>query len=43
MTVNYTPNGQFSVFKDGMPTQINISMGFRELMLLSKETVAGGF
>lgn len=43
MTVNYTPNGNFSVFSDGMPTQINISLGFRELMLLSKETVAGGF
>lgn len=43
LTVNYTPNGNFSVFPDGMPTQINITMGFRELMLLSKETVAGGF
>jgi hypothetical protein len=43
MTVNYTPNGNFNVFKDGMPTQINITLGFRELMLLSKETIAGGF
>ena len=43
MTVNYTPNGNFSVFNDGMPTQINMTLGFRELMLLSKETVAGGF
>lgn len=43
MSINYTPNGNFSVFRDGMPTQINISMSFRELMLLSKETVAGGF
>lgn len=43
MSVNYTPNGNFAVFDDGMPTQINISLGFRELMLLSKETVAGGF
>ncbi len=43
MTVNYTPNGNFNVFNDGMPTQINMSLGFRELMLLSKETMAGGF
>lgn len=43
MTVNYTPNGNFNVFNDGMPTQINISLGFRELMLLSKESMAGGF
>ena len=43
MNVNYTPNGNFSVFSDGMPTQINITLGFRELMLLSKETVVGGY
>ena len=42
MNVNYTPNGAFSVFPNGMPTQINVSLGFKELQLLSKETVEGG-
>jgi len=39
MSVNYTPNGNFSVFANGMPTQINISLDFRELQLASKETI----
>lgn len=39
MSVNYTPNGNFSVFPNGMPTQINISLDFRELQLASKETI----
>lgn len=42
MTVNYTPNGSFSTFPNGMPTQINMSLSFKELQLLSKETVLGG-
>jgi hypothetical protein len=39
MNVNYTPNGVFSTFPNGMPTQINVQMTFRELMLLSKELI----
>jgi hypothetical protein len=39
MNVNYTPNGIFTTFEDGTPTQINLSMTFRELMLMSKETI----
>jgi len=39
MNVNYTPNGNFSVFANGMPTQINISLQFKELQLASKETI----
>lgn len=45
MQVNYTPNGNFSVFDNGMPTQINLSLSFKELQLASKETIgqsAGG-
>lgn len=41
MTVNYTPNGQFNTFggeMDGMPSHINITLSFKELGLLSKET-----
>lgn len=37
--VNYTPNGVFSTFPNGMPTSINLSLTFKELMLLSKETI----
>lgn len=39
MSVNYTPNGNYSVFANGMPTQINLSLEFRELQLASKETI----
>lgn len=39
MNVNYTPNGNFSVFANGMPTQINMSLEFKELQLASKETI----
>lgn len=39
MNVNYTPNGVFTTFPNGMPTQINVILTFKELMLLSKETI----
>ena len=39
INVNYTPNGVFNAFPNGMPTQINLTLTFKELMLLSKETI----
>ena len=42
MSVNYTPNGVYSTFANGMPTQINMSLSFKELQILSKETVKEG-
>jgi hypothetical protein len=39
MNVNYTPNGNFAVFANGMPTQINMTLEFKELQLASKETI----
>lgn len=42
LTVNYTPNGQFTTFPDGTPTQINIQMTFKELGILTKDKVAAG-
>jgi hypothetical protein len=36
MTVNYTPNGSFTTFPNGMPTQINVTLGFKELGLLAE-------
>ena len=43
MTVNYTPNGIFTTFPDGMPTQINITLSFKELALLTKANILDGF
>ena len=43
MTVNYAPQGQFTSFDNGMPTQINITLNFRELALLTKEKIQDGF
>jgi hypothetical protein len=42
MNINYTPNGTFTTFDDGMPTQINITLQFRELALLTKDRVKDG-
>jgi len=42
MNVNYTPNGQFNTFDNGMPTQINITLSFRELSLLTKDKIKDG-
>jgi hypothetical protein len=42
LTVNYTPNGVFTSFANGMPTQINVQMSFRELALLTKDKVKDG-
>jgi hypothetical protein len=42
MSVNYAPNGSFSTYYDGMPTQIDITLSFRELALLTKEKVKDG-
>jgi hypothetical protein len=42
MNVNYTPNGQFNSFDNGMPTQINITLSFRELSLLTKDKIKDG-
>jgi hypothetical protein len=41
LQVNYSPNGQFSTFADGMPTQINVQMSFLEMETLSKERFLG--
>lgn len=42
MNVNYTPNGQFTTFADGMPTQINLTLTFKELALLTKDKIKEG-
>jgi len=39
MVVNYSPNGQFTAFANGMPTQINITLTFKELATLTKEKI----
>jgi hypothetical protein len=42
MNVQYTPNGQFTTFEDGTPTQINVDLTFKELALVTKENVQEG-
>ena len=42
MSINYTPNGAFTTFDNGMPTQINVQMTFRELALLTKDKILDG-
>jgi hypothetical protein len=38
MSVDYTPNGQFTTFANGAPTQINMSLTFKEIGITTKET-----
>jgi hypothetical protein len=42
MSINYTPNGLYSTFSNGMSTQINIALTFKELSLLTKEKIMDG-
>lgn len=42
MTVNYSPNGVFSTFPDGTPTQIAVGLSFTELELLTKDRILDG-
>lgn len=42
MAINYTPNGMFSTFSNGMPTQLDVTLTFRELALLTKDKVMDG-
>jgi hypothetical protein len=38
LNVDYTPNGQYNAFEDGMPQQINMTMTFKEIGIVTKET-----
>lgn len=42
LNVNYTPNGNFTTFIQGRPSQINVSMTFKELTVLTKELIQEG-
>jgi hypothetical protein len=42
ININYTPNGVFTTFPNGMPTQINMTLNFRELALLTKDKIKDG-
>lgn len=43
MIINYTPNGIFNTFEDGMPTVINVQLKFLELAILTKANIKDGF
>jgi hypothetical protein len=43
MQINYTPNGMFNTFDDGMPTQINVTLSFVELAILTKQNIKDMF
>lgn len=43
MSINYAPQGTFTAFDDGMPSQINVVLTFKELALLTKDFIEDGF
>ena len=42
MSVNYSPQGQFTSFDGGMPSQVNVVLTFRELAEMTKERIKEG-
>ncbi len=43
MSLNYAPQGIYSNLPGGVPTQINMTLQFKELALLTKETIEDGY
>lgn len=43
MNISYSPQNVFTAFDDGMPTQINVQLTFRELAVLSKKDIEQGY
>lgn len=43
MSVMYTPTGTASMLPGGMPSQINVTLTFKELAILTKENIQDGF
>lgn len=41
--VNYSPNGIWSTHPDGSPTQINLTLGFKEIELIDRTAINKGF
>jgi len=41
--INYTPNGQVQSFGDGAPTQIDMSLSFKETEMMTKQHIQEGF
>lgn len=41
--VNYSPNGIWSTHPDGSPTQINLTLGFKEIELIDRAAINKGF
>lgn len=43
MSVSYGNGGVYSSFSDGQPTEMNLSLQFKELAILTKENIQNGF
>lgn len=43
MNINYAPNGAFTSFENGAPTQVNVQMTFVELAILTKDQILQGY
>ena len=43
MNVSYAPQGIYTSFPDGMPTQINMQLTFKELAILTKKDIDAGY
>ena len=43
LTSDMAPSGQYSVFDDGRPTSVRLTLQFKEVDLITKERIAQGF
>ena len=43
LSISYAPQGTFTAFNTGVPTQINVQMTFKELAIITKEDILQGY
>ena len=43
VSCNYSPAGVWRSFKNGVPTQVDLSLSFQEMEILTKDKIDGGF
>jgi hypothetical protein len=42
MAIQYVPNSQYNTFSNGMSTQVDVQLTFKELAIITKETIQKG-
>ena len=43
MNVNYSSGGQFATYQDGQPLEISMQLRFKEVDIMFRQLIEGGF